>query len=315
MSFDKKTLLGNKSKETILRYLREIGDDEAADRLMITGGAGQSLGSYFRTEVWGYTGLLIGFIDPDTEGNQVPVQDATSLEPDLALKDTRVKITLDRFWVQKYPGGGMHTILCEFTGKNQLREEAEELRFVLTTNANDRSSASVSGSPIFLGVSVGQNGIAFEGRTVNVRSDADEALLGALGSGPFRDGLSLLTTAQPALKPFVGLAGSLVKSVLSRSKNRPVYNFKLGLDFEKSRTSAKLRHGSFVVLQGDDANWSWEDVVWNAAAQQLVSRGDRTRVNYNYLVFRVSEYHESAPEVQLDTSHSRTGKQVRKAGR
>ena len=293
MSFQKRDMLGNKSPDTVVKYLRDIGYDEAADRIVARGGSGQSMGSLWGEDVWGYTGLLIGFIAPDAKGTNIPIEDAMALEPDSSLKNTRVKITLDRFWVHSYPGSGKHTILCEFTGKNQIRGEAEELRFALTTEARDRSSASVSGSPIFLGVSVGQNGISFEGRTVNVRSDKDEVLLAALGSGPFRDGLSLLTTAQPALKPFVGLAGSLVTSVLSRNRNKEIYSFKLGLDFERSRTSARLRHGSFVVIQGNDSRWSWNDVVWNADAQQLVRQHDGSTLNYNYLVFRVSAYNEN----------------------
>lgn len=293
MNFHKRDLLGSKENSAVAKYLRDIGDDEAAGRMIARGGSGQGIGNFWGQDVWGYTGLLIGFIAPDAQGTDISIINAMALEPDNSLKDTRVKITLERFWVHCYPGRGKHTILCEFTGKNQIRGEAEELRFALTTEAKDGSSASVSGSPIFLGVSVGQNGISFEGRTINVRSDEDEVLLSALGSGPFRDGLSLLTTAQPALKPFVGLAGNLVTSVLSRSKNKPVYSFKIGLDFEKSRTSAKLQYGSFIVLQGDDSQWSWNDVVWNADAQQLVRSHDKAMLEYNYLVFRVSAYNEA----------------------
>ena len=92
----------------------------------------------------------------------------------------------------------------------------------------------------------------------------------------------------------MGLAGSLVTSVLSRSKNKEIYSFKMGLDFENSRTSAKLRYGSFIVIQGDNSSWLWNDVVWNADAQQLVRRHDGTTLGYNYLVFRVSTYNEDA---------------------
>lgn len=291
-SVQSKDLLGHQHPSRIAEYLREIGDDEAADRLVARGGSGQSLNWFWGDDVWGYTGLLIGFLSPDTTGREVEVANAMSLPPDPSLRNTRVKLTLERFWVHSYPGSGKHTILCEFTGKNQIRGEAEELRYALTAEARDRSSAPVSGTPIFLGVSVGNNGISFEGSTVNVRSSVDDGVLKALGSGPFRDGLSLLTTAQPALKPFVGLAGSLVSAVASRSKNKPVYSFKLGLDFEPGNTSACLRHGSFIVLQGDEAHWSWSEVLWNADAQQLVRRFDGAPVELNYIVFRVSAYHD-----------------------
>lgn len=292
MEFKKRDLLGNKPANTIAKYLREIGDEDAAERMLARGVSGQSVRFRWGDDAWGHTGLLMGFIPPDAVGERIEIQDATALAPDNSLKGSRIKITLERFWVHSYPGLGKHTVLCEFTGKNQIQGESEELRFALTTQAKDKSSAPVNGAPIFLGVSVGQNGISFEGRTINVCSDADEILLGALGSGPFRDGLALLTTAQPALKPFVGLAGSLVSSVLSRSKNKPIYSFKLGLDFEKSRTSAKLRHGSFLVIQGDESGWLWKDVVWNANSQQLIRRDDISTLEYNYLVFRVSAYND-----------------------
>jgi hypothetical protein len=80
--------------------------------------------------------------------------------------------------------------------------------------------------------------------------------------------------------------------VLSRSKNKAVYAFKLGLDFEASNTSACLRHGSFIVIQGDESNWSWNDGIWNVDSQQVLRRHDRAPLEYNYLVFRVSPYHE-----------------------
>lgn len=288
----KKRLLGSQHETKIAEYLRAIGDDDAADSFVVKGGTGQSMNWPFMNHVWGYTGLMIGFLPPSATGAQIDIENAMTLPAALELKGTRVKITLDRFWVHKYPGNGEHTVLCEFTGKNQIPGEAEELRFALSLKVRDGSSAGVAGTPIFLGVSVGQNGISFEGSTVNVCSSHDDAVLKALATGPFRDGLSLLTTAQPALKPFVGLAGSLVSAVADRSKNSPVYSFKLGLDFEDGNTSACLRHGSFIVVQGDEAKWSWSDVVWNADSQQMLRRADLTPIEFNYMVFRVSPYHD-----------------------
>lgn len=283
--------LGFRSHKKIAEHLREIGDDEAAARFEGATAAGQSMGGLFGDDVWAYTGIMLGFIPPDADvSGMIDIENAFTLKPDATLKNTRVKIALERFWVHSYPGFGTHTVLCEFMGKNQIQGEAEEMRFALTTEANDRSAASVNGSPIFLGVSVGQNGIAFEGRTVNVRSNRDDMLLTALGSGPFRDGLALLTTAQPALKPFVGLAGSLVSSVLGRSRNKQIYYFKLGLDFAEGPTSACLRHGSYVVVQGGQSGWSWNDFAWNPHSQEVVRRSDGSQIEYNYLVFRVSPF-------------------------
>lgn len=286
--------LGAKSPKTVAAYLRQIGDDAAADRIAALGAGGQALSSPWGDDVWGYTGILLGYISPDDEAGSGSVQNAVTIQPDAGLRDTRIKIALERFWVHRYPGLGSHEILCEFTGKNQIPGEAEEMRFALKTEAKDGSSAAVMGAPIFLGASVGKNGIAFEGKTVNVRSRVDDELLSALESGPFKQGLSLLTVAQPALKPFVGLAGSLVGAVLKRNENKQIYWFKLGLDFNQSQTSAKLRHGSYVVVQGDRSNWSWNQVKWDVGSQQIVRKEDGKGIPFNYLIFRVSPFEDDA---------------------
>ncbi|MEJ8476430.1 hypothetical protein [Roseibium algae] len=285
-----KNSIGNKSPSTIKSYLESIGDQAALQELFPNGGVGQGLGINWGGQVWGHTGFICGYLPPVTEEKLSKIESALTLKPDLDLVNTRVKITLEKFWVHNYPGFGTHQILCEFTGKNQLENEPEELRFALTANAKDGASAAIAGSPIFLGVSVGQNGIAFEGKTINVASKSDENILSAIGSGPFKEGLGLLTKAQPALRPFVSLTSSVVQSVLSRAKNKQVFEFKLGLDFANSQTSVPLRKGSFIVVQADPTTWDWDTLAWNTDSGQVVVRSTKTPVEYNYLVFRVSSY-------------------------
>ncbi len=288
----KRDNLGAKSTQAVLDYLTEIGDLDAVDALRPTGGTGQGFGISWGSEVYGHTGFLIGHIPLGAAGGEIDIENAFTVPPDVSLKDTRVRITFDRFWVERFPGRGKHKILCEFTGKNQVEGEQEELRYAITTEAQDRSSAAISGTPIFLGVTVGKNGISFDGKIINVSSSTDDALLEALGSGTFQEGLGLLTMAQPALKPFVGLTASVVKSVLKRSKNKQIHFFKLGLDFAESNTSVALRHGSFVVVQYEDPNWNWKDYVWNAEGQQILHKSDKRPLGYNYVIFRVSPYSE-----------------------
>jgi len=288
-AFSQKDSLGSKNPNKIAEYLLSIGDEKAAARFKSAGTTGQGfMSGLLGNDPYAYMGILLGFVDPDAAGSVIAISDAPTIEPDLSLKGKRVKITLDKFYVQKFPGRGKHTVLCEFTGKNQISSGAEELRFALTTDVKDKSSAAVSGVPIFLGVSVGNDGIAFEGRTINVRSDTDEKLVDALGSDAFQQGLSLLTSAQPALKPFVGLAGSVVKSIMSRNKNRQVYCFKLGLDFDGGATSVRLRRGSYIVVQADKASWDWKHFVWNKSALSIVHKETGKPIELNYMVFGVS---------------------------
>jgi hypothetical protein len=178
----------------------------------------------------------------------------------------------------------------EFAGKNQIASETEELRFALSTEVKDKGSAALNGVPIFLGVSVGQDGIAFEGRTINVKSNVDDALIKALRGETFQRGLSLLTSAQPALKPFVGLATNVVNSVVSRSQNRQIHSFKLGLDFGSGSTSARLREGSYIVVQADVATWDWSEVVCNSNSQALLYKSTKKPIEFNYLIFGVATF-------------------------
>ena len=248
-------MIGEKSEKKILAYLEEIGDVDAIERRRSSGGTGQGLLG-FGKDYWDATGMLLGYIAPDAPGSNLPVVEATALEPDTRLRNKRVKISLDGFRVHCYPGLGKHKILCEFTAKNQIKDDPEEVKSVISTEAADRSNASVMGTPIFLGVCVGENGIAFEGRTVNVSSSGDAEMMSLLDTQTLKSGITLLTTAQPAIKPFVGLVTAVLKSLLNRSQNKEIHKFKLGLDFEKSRTSACLRLGSFLVIQGSPKNWS-----------------------------------------------------------
>lgn len=282
--------LGQKPIKAVIAYLREIGDDDAADYLERPTPGGQMFSTNWGDQAWGHSGMILGYIAPEEGDQPGMIHNALTLPPDTSLKGARIKISLDRFYIHRYPGRGRHKVLLEFSGKNQVQGDAEELKFAITTQAGDQSGAPVSGTPIFLGASVGNNGISFEGKAINVASDTDDVLLSALGSGPFKNGLSLLTMAQPALKPFVGLAQSVVTAVLQRSRNKTVYNFNLGLDFATSQTAAKLRYGSFVVIQGDEASWSWNDVRWNPGSQQIVRHYDGLPIELNYMIFRVSPF-------------------------
>src|SRR5262245_28275858 len=93
--------LGRKSPSTVIEYLREIDDKEAADALQPPGGVGQAFGLQWVAEVWGHTVVLIGYIPPEATGRLSQIENAYTLPPDTALKGSRIKISLERFWVQR----------------------------------------------------------------------------------------------------------------------------------------------------------------------------------------------------------------------
>eukprot|EP00456_Euglypha_rotunda_P031528 TRINITY_DN2450_c0_g3_i2.p1 TRINITY_DN2450_c0_g3~~TRINITY_DN2450_c0_g3_i2.p1 ORF type:complete len:305 (-),score=34.71 TRINITY_DN2450_c0_g3_i2:113-1027(-) len=284
--------LGSLSPEAIARYLTEIDDLEGARQITQTGAGGQSW--LRRKHAYESTGLVLGYIQPAQAGtgNVSPIISMSQLRGDKSLISQRIKITLDKFHVHAYPGNGVHTILCEFAGKNQVAGDAEELRFALRFKAGDNTGASILGAPIFLGLTVGPDGISFEGRTVNVESSTDERILETLDSPAFKSGLSLLTSAQPALKPLASMASAFVESTARRKKNMQVHSFNLGLDFGSGASSARLKIGSYVVVQTDDAlSWDWSNFEWSSDALALRSKAPAERgIDFNYMVFGVASY-------------------------
>lgn len=281
--------LGSLSNGEIAAYLTSIGDLNGADGFLNANVGGQHL--FNGNKSYSPAGCVIGHIAEGNQGPQSAIANVGTLQADQSLVGQRIKITLDKFYVDNYPGLGRHNILCEFSGRNQVEGEVEPLKFVLRFQADDKDGASIMGVPLFLGLTVGPNGISFEGRTINVSSDKDEALLATLESPSFKSGLALLTTVQPALKPFSNLAEAAVKNVLKRSANKQVHSFNLGFDFSANVTSARLRLGSYVVVQRDgNLPWDWSEVEWDVGSQSLRYRDGIRSVEFNYMVFGVTRY-------------------------
>lgn len=289
--------LGSMNPQDIARYEAEI-EERPPLPIPAAGAGGMAFG--FTPKAYHHTGVMLGFIDPLVAGvgpTTCAVTTVNDIAGDNTLIGDRIKVSLDKFHVHNYPGIGTHTILCEFAGKNQVAQgSAEELRFALQFKAMDGAGAAIVGSPIFLGLTVGPDGISFEARCVNVSSNLDDAILAALDDQAFKSGLSLLTTAQPALKPLSALATATVKAVASRSKNKQIHNFKLGLDFGNSATSSRLKKGSYVVVQTNNTKgWKWDQYEWNRQTLSLQPKnGSNAMIDFNYMVFGVEQFTGSA---------------------
>ena len=289
-TYDPNESLGARSNAEILDYLRVIGDKQEAGHFLPSAG-GQAASIIYRP--YRKTGMALGFIAPGQGAKKVV--DIQAVQPDKELIKKRIKITLDKFFVASYPGFGTHTILCEFSGRNQVLGETEELTFAMRFDARDDTAAALSGTPIFMGLTVAEDGISFKGRTVNVKSSGDDLVLEVLNTQAFKGGLRLLDTAQPALKPLTSLATATVGAIAKRSTNCQIHTFEIGLDFAGSATSARLRCGSYIVVQTDDQNWRWEAYEWSPGGMALHSAGrpDETP-DFNYMVFAVSPFSNAA---------------------
>jgi hypothetical protein len=256
-----------------------------------------SWGNWFRTKLWQHSGHAFGYIAPSPVTEQpLPIVSAGAMPADSSLRHARIKVTLDRLRIAEYPGGGMHHVLFDFYAQNQVAGEVEHLHFNATFRGRQGQHVALVGYPLFVGLQVGSEGVAFKCFTVNVKNDQDEALLGFFDSDVFKAGLRLATTAQPALAPLATMASGLTRGLATRNRNVAVQDFYMGLDFSNIPTRARLAEGSYLAVQipEDEAPaWGWNAWRFDAKSGQVVCATDlQQALRYNYVVFGVSRYEE-----------------------
>ena len=301
--FEDVPVAGRLPMPEIAQYLRSIGNEELAEELELAPSESQrtdyGLESLFgrAARPWMHTAHVFGFAPAAGAGEEaLPLVHAGSIEPDPTLRNQRVTITLDTLRVADYPGGGTHRVLVDFAAQNQAEGAVEQLHFNNVYRVLEGERAGVIGFPIFIGLNVAAQGVAFKCYTVNVQNEDDEAFLAFLESDVFRAGLRLVSAAQPAIAPLSEMAYNLTRQVAKRNRNVPVQDFYMGLDFSRTPTGARLAEGAYAAVQVPEATqsaWNWKDWVLDRTSGQIVRANDRTQlVPFNYLVFGVARFEE-----------------------
>src|SRR6266566_575602 len=204
--FDDVPVIGKLPPEEAAPVLREVGEFDTADRLeMQQGATSQTFGDLgtrknfwlFQDKPWQHTAHTFGYLVAEPSGGEIwPIRPVDSITAHSHLKQTRIKITLNRLQVASYPGGGTHCVLLHFNAQNQVPGKIEHVHFQATYRVREGERAGVQGYPIFVGLKVGNEGLVFQCHTVNVKNERDEAFLGFLASDTFKSGLKLVATAQ-----------------------------------------------------------------------------------------------------------------------
>ncbi len=298
--FSDHPVIGRLATEEKAELLRELGDAATADELIaslpaaetksILGGGGVFMP---RTpKPWEHTGHTFGFLPAaPPSGKPLPLFNAGQIEPNPTLRGAAVTVRLDKLRVANYPGKGEHRILFDFYARNALaRGRQEHLHYNATFRAWEGQEAAAVGLPVFVGLNVGDLGLAFTCNTVNVANGGSQKALDMLDSDLVKSGLRLAKTAQPAIGPLSQIALGLTKAILGAHRNVRVQEFQLGLDFETAATGARLKQGSYFVVQVEDAAaWDWSEWVWHPGRACLTAKSQPGRVcPCNYIVFRVS---------------------------
>lgn len=253
-------------------------------------GIGDLFGSH-TPKPWGYTSHQFGFIPLLTPGGQaqLAIKQAATISPDTSLQNGQIRITLDRLRVFEYPGNGRHKILFTFSAQNSIANgvATENATFSQNYEVLQGQGAGIAGYPVFVGLHVPANGVAFQVHTTNVSNDDDEKVIGFLNGSTFQNGLKLLDSANPAIPVVSGFATGLLKDFESRHENVGVQDFFMGLDFSATPSGVRVAQGSYIVVQAPDEGWNWDNWVWDVAKGQVVNKTNGTPVPFNYVVFSI----------------------------
>jgi hypothetical protein len=289
-------VIGSLPARKVASKLRQMGDAQGAQLYLqrTSGEQGDALFGWGEPKAWEHTAHQFGFIAPPAAGAAGPiaVQPASTMQADLTLKNSRINVHLDRLRIYDYPGGGEHSVMFTCMAQNQIEGTPELVSFSQIYAVQEKQAAGVAGWPVFIGLSVGTLGVAFQLFTTNVKNKTDEAMLAFLDSPPFQGGLNLLKTLQPAIKPFTEMTLGVARSVLSRNRNVPVQKFYLGLDFTQAALGVRLAQGNYIAAQvPDETALNWDDWVYAPASGAIVAKADNTTtLPFNYVIFRVTRY-------------------------
>lgn len=297
-SYSDLLVLGRLPAEKAAEKLYEMGEISSPDVLEYYESSipSQAFGSWpFGEQLYKHTAHTLGYLGSRfVGGRDIVIQSASSINSDLSLKGSRIKVTLNALRVANYPGGGTHQILFDFYAQNQLVEAVEHLHFNSTYKVREGEHAAIINYPIFLGLNVGNNGLIFRCLTVNVKNEEDEQAIQFLESDAFKTGLQLATTVQPAIKPLSEMAIGLTKSIANRRKNVAVQDIQIGLDFSNNPMSAQLAEGVYVAVQIPESLkrvWDWSEWIYDDSTGQIVNDYHRDQlIPYNYISFGISRY-------------------------
>ncbi|MBI5250752.1 MAG: hypothetical protein HY912_14775 [Desulfomonile tiedjei] len=255
--------------------------------------------SFWKKKSWAHDGHAFGYIPLLRHDSQKPVQimHVGAIQPDESLKGARVTIRLNRLRVASYPGRGRHNILFDFHAENHLKGKKENVHFNQVYKVQEGESAGIIGYPIFIGLNVGREGLLFDGCTVNVKNDQDQAIVKFLDSDTFKAGLKLVKTAQPAIAPLTDITVGLTKMLAHRSENLGVQKFSMGLSFDQVPGGARLAEGAYVVVQipeEDQVVWDWKEWIYEPLLGSIVRKEEPTKlIPFNYVMFGISRYTDS----------------------
>jgi hypothetical protein len=202
----------------------------------------------------------------------------------------RINVSLDAFYVERYPGGRNRwkDVAVSFTTKHRVADKDQEVTFTKKYQVRDGQGASVSGDRVFRGVVVPPDGLVFECATKKLTGRSTRRVAEVLDSEEVKKGLTLLTSWQPLLSPLVSLAKGLFEKNIDDGCRTNTQEIALGLDFSNSATHARLKKGTYFAIQAPTGT-AVSEYSYDRGRHHLYAE-DGEPIAYNYLMFGVTEY-------------------------
>jgi hypothetical protein len=83
----------------------------------------------------------------------------------------------------------------------------------------------------------------------------------------------------------------VVKLLAQRHENVAVQKLYLGLDFEDSAMGCRLTEGNYIAVQvADETVIDWNKWIYKPEVGAIVHKADSSKLDYNYVIFRISRY-------------------------
>ena len=236
---------------------------------------------------------VVGYVSPASTGDDLAIRHASDISGDPRLIGVPLTVSLDRFYVQEYPGLGTHQVLCTFTvgclatpGGQTSGAIKQDVTFGYAFPVEDRQAAALSGMPIFRDLRIGDGLYMWIG-CINTNSTGDDALLQALSGDPFGKGLQFLAVTNPVTSMLSSLVAGVAKHFLNASRDALIFKPLLGLQVSGETSSGKLREGSYIIAQARAEQLKWPNYRWRKSEGRVVDAASDNELPFNYFVLSV----------------------------
>jgi hypothetical protein len=265
--------LGEQSDTERAAFYDELVEDDASSFNLF--GRGQDA-NYFENPT-----LRVGLLLAD--GRVVPASQAS--QP--AIKDTRIDVWVERYFVQAMPANDFAlqlVVAARHLFKD--RKDAQEIAFTLAARGVLEDYVNCLSEPAFRGLTI-KDSLSL-GLMVNFVGDrTTDALLSFMDSEAVKKGMQLANTYNPVFGTVTTYCRSIVAGILKAKKNKAITNMNLSFLSEPGEMSTPLVEGTYLLIQPlrDEKELSFADISFDATTGKFVTNGQPLK--RNHLVIRV----------------------------